>query len=229
MSRMSASVAKARASPTRCCMPPDNSWTCLSAHCVNPTMLELLVDDAVALGGSARRAVRGRSRHSRAPFATAAGRTAGTPSRRCGRGRRAASARCSGPRRSAVAVMLDQNLAARHLVEAVDGAQKRRLAGAGQPHQHADLAALDGRLTPAAPRTDAGRWPISRRGSRPSSISVERRLRVRAPKTMSTFSNLDRGHRSAPPLGAIRAPCRPGRARWRAPRWRRRPRSPWRC
>jgi hypothetical protein len=26
ISRMSASVANARASPTRCCMPPDSSW-----------------------------------------------------------------------------------------------------------------------------------------------------------------------------------------------------------
>src|SRR5580704_4208203 len=38
---MSASVAKARARPTRCCMPPDNSWPNLLAHCVRPTIASL--------------------------------------------------------------------------------------------------------------------------------------------------------------------------------------------
>src|SRR3546814_6647035 len=37
-----------------------------------------------------------------------------------------------------------QDLAAGHLVEAVDGAQQGRLAGAGEPHEDADLALLDG-------------------------------------------------------------------------------------
>src|SRR3984957_14778600 len=41
ISRMSASVAKARARPTRCCMPPDNSWPNLPAHWVKPTMASL--------------------------------------------------------------------------------------------------------------------------------------------------------------------------------------------
>src|SRR3546814_2275148 len=36
-----------------------------------------------------------------------------------------------------------QDLAAGHLVEAVDGAQQGRLAGAGEPHEDADLALLD--------------------------------------------------------------------------------------
>src|ERR1700722_11963974 len=38
---MSASVAKGRARPTRCCMPPDNSWPNLPAHWVKPTMASL--------------------------------------------------------------------------------------------------------------------------------------------------------------------------------------------
>ena len=37
ISRMGASVAKARARPTRCCMPPDSSCTYLLAHCLRPT------------------------------------------------------------------------------------------------------------------------------------------------------------------------------------------------
>ncbi len=37
ISRIGASVAKARASPTRCCMPPDSSCAYLPAHCDRPT------------------------------------------------------------------------------------------------------------------------------------------------------------------------------------------------
>ncbi len=37
ISRMSALVAKARARPTRCCMPPESSPTSRSAHCARPT------------------------------------------------------------------------------------------------------------------------------------------------------------------------------------------------
>ncbi len=37
MSSTSASVAKARARPTRCCMPPESSWAYLSAHLLKPT------------------------------------------------------------------------------------------------------------------------------------------------------------------------------------------------
>ena len=37
MSRMSASVANARARPTRCCMPPESSWGYLSRHSARPT------------------------------------------------------------------------------------------------------------------------------------------------------------------------------------------------
>ena len=51
ISRMSASVAKARARPTRCCMPPDNSRAYLSAHWSSATSLSFLVHDAAALGG----------------------------------------------------------------------------------------------------------------------------------------------------------------------------------
>ncbi|MOA44400.1 hypothetical protein D3C78_1666750 [compost metagenome] len=39
--------------------------------------------------------------------------------------------------------MLDQQLAAADGVEAVDAAQQAGLAGAGEAHQHADLAAVD--------------------------------------------------------------------------------------
>ena len=42
------------------------------------------------------------------------------------------------------ALVVDLDRAAHDLVEAVDGAQQGRLARAREPHQHADLAALDG-------------------------------------------------------------------------------------
>ena len=78
MSRMSASVANARASPTRCCMPPDSSLTKRSAHCDRPTSSSF--SSTIVLRFAApRRAIPGRSRRSRAPCAMAAIRTVGTP------------------------------------------------------------------------------------------------------------------------------------------------------
>src|SRR5262249_42055274 len=44
------------------------------------------------------------------------------------------------------AAMLDEHLAARDLVQPVHGAENRRLARAGEAHQHADFAALDGEV-----------------------------------------------------------------------------------
>ncbi len=49
MSRMSASVAKARARPTRCCMPPDSSLTVPVGPLRQAHQLELLIDHAAAL------------------------------------------------------------------------------------------------------------------------------------------------------------------------------------
>ena len=54
----------------------------------------------------------------------------------------------------AVAVR-DQNLAARDLVEPVDGAQDRRLARAREAHQHADLAGLDRKIDAGGAEHDA--------------------------------------------------------------------------
>jgi hypothetical protein len=47
--RISASVAKARARPTRCCMPPDSSCAYLSPHLIQADHGELGLDDPGAL------------------------------------------------------------------------------------------------------------------------------------------------------------------------------------
>ena len=80
---MSASVAKARARPTRCCMPPDSSWANLPAHWSRCDQRQLLLDDAVALGLGHAAQLEPERRRSRRRCATAAARTAGTPWR-CG-------------------------------------------------------------------------------------------------------------------------------------------------
>ena len=54
MSRIGASVAKARARPTRCCMPPESSCAYLPAHGARPTSSSCFVD---------ARAARSRLRH----------------------------------------------------------------------------------------------------------------------------------------------------------------------
>src|SRR3546814_18959485 len=71
-------------------------------------------------------------------------------------------------------------LAAGHLVEAVDGAQQGRLAGAGEPHEDADLALLDGQrgAGDAADAVGLGQDLVARRAlvAPPQGRSDERRV-----------------------------------------------------
>jgi hypothetical protein len=80
--RIGASVTKARARPTRCCMPPDRSPTLRSAHCVRFTSASCTSTLSRRVRATAR-PVPAPAPRSRAPCARAAGRTAGTPSRSC--------------------------------------------------------------------------------------------------------------------------------------------------
>ena len=57
-----------------------------------------------------------------------------------------------------LALMLDDDRAAGDRVEPVDGAEHGRLAGAGEAHQHADLAALDGEVDVDRAEDAVGRW-----------------------------------------------------------------------
>ena len=149
---------------------------------------------------AACRAARGRSRHSRARCARAAARTAGTPWRRCACGCRAASRSSQLRDVDRCAVVLDQHRAAGDLVEPVDGAQQRRLAGAGQAHQHADLAALDREADAGRARARARSRPGSRRGCAPSSMQRQRRACGRRRRRCRRCWNSTAGHGSGPPL-----------------------------
>ena len=115
----------------------------LVGELVEPHELQLLVDGLVPRPPCRRRGCRGRSRHCRARSATASARTAGTPWRcgcgAAGAGSAASQLATSMSRRS----VMDDDAAARDLVEAVDAAQQRGFAGAGQAHQHQDLALVD--------------------------------------------------------------------------------------
>ena len=63
--------------------------------------------------------------------------------------------------------VLDHDAAARHEVQPVDGAQQRRFAGAGQAHQHGNLALVDGEVGARRSRARCRSFPGSRSGSRP--------------------------------------------------------------
>ena len=223
---MSASVAKARARPTRCCMPPDSSWPNFVGPFRQADHGELLVDDPVDLGLAACRATRVRSRHSRAPCARAAARIAGTPWR-CGWCAACAiRPRVQVATSIAPALVLDQHLAARHPVEAVDGAQDRRFAGARQAHQDADLALADGEIDAGGAKNGAGRGEdfVTRRAL------VDQRQRLGG---VVAEDDVDvariRPRCSSHASIAVRGSCRRGRGRWRGGRWRCPPRSPSGC
>ena len=100
---------------------------------------------------------------------------------------RAARRRCNARRRSRRRRGATSTLAARDLVEAVDGAQDRRLARAREAHQHADLARLDGEVDAGRAEHDARSPSGSRRASRPRRSAPAPRV-CRSPKTMSTLS-----------------------------------------
>ena len=141
--RIGASVAKARARPTRCCMPPESSCAYLPAQGARPTSSSCfftrawrsafrhageLQAEAGILGDRAP----GKQRelledHGDAVHADAAQRLRIAAWRR----RPCRSSSCTRTR------------AAHRLVQAVDGAHQRRLAGAGEAHQHGDLAFAD--------------------------------------------------------------------------------------
>ena len=94
------------------------------------------------------------------------------------------------------ALVLDRDGAAGDRVEPVDGAEHGRLAGAGQAHQHADLAALDGeadvdRAGHAVGRGDdllAARAAIEQREA---PAQVRRRRRCRRARTRLPACYLD--------------------------------------
>ena len=54
--------------------------------------------------------------------------------------------------------MADQHLAPRHFVEAIDGAQDRRLARSREAHQDADFARLDRKSDAGCAKNDSGRF-----------------------------------------------------------------------
>jgi len=69
---------KARASPTRCCIPPESSATARSPHCESPTSSSCS-SMMRRRSSAARRAIPVRGQRCRARCATAAGQTAGKP------------------------------------------------------------------------------------------------------------------------------------------------------
>ena len=238
ISRMSASVANARASPTRCCMPPDSSWAYLSRHWSRLTSLSFsattwsrsaprhaaqLQPEADVLGDRAPGQQRELLEHHRDPLGAQA------PERR---------PVAAGDVDRAVRVV-DQDLAAGHLVEAVDGAQQRRLAGAREPHQHADLARLDRDrgagdadhlAGPLEDRLAIGalveqRQRLVRLGAEDDVDVPERDLGPRCGRRLRAVA----GHRLSHRCARRRAGCRSGRAGSRPARSRARPRSPGRC
>ena len=153
---------------------------------------QLLVDDPVALGLPACRAARGRSRHSRAPSARAAARTAGTPWRRaCVRSSRSVSASQRGDvdhagprarRATAPRVTVLRPLTARSSVD---------LPEPERPISTQISPALDGEVMRRPRRARCRSRRGSRRGVAPASSSAQRPASGRSPKTMSTLSNCD--------------------------------------
>ncbi len=140
ISRMSASVAKARASPTRCCMPPGQFADVALGPLRQADQLQFLIDDGLALRGAfaaqlqaeadvlAHRAPRQQAElleHHGDALAPQPAHLQGV---------------AGGDIDGGLAVA-NQHMAARHRVQAIGGAQQGGLAGARQAHQHRNLAA----------------------------------------------------------------------------------------
>ena len=111
----SASVAKARARPTRCCMPPDSSCAYFSAHCVEVDQLAAArrrAALALGLGHAGELEPEADILRDRAPRQQR--RTAGTPWRpRCWRSRRSVAGVAGGDVDHACRLSSHQHLAAR--------------------------------------------------------------------------------------------------------------------
>jgi len=223
--RMSASVAKARARPTRCCMPPESSCPCLLAHWEGrPWRVSVRRSSWIFRAFGRCRAVRARSRRSRPRYATAAARIAETPCDRLVRSMR----NSSGPQVATSivrALVRDQHLAARHFVEPLTARRIVDLPEPREAHQHADLTRLDSaRSMPAAPSTEPVAAKISSR--RFSLIIIAKRV-ARAPPE----DDVDLSKATAPsrPRLALRAAADAVEHNGEQPRWPSRLRSPSEC
>ena len=177
-------MAKARASPTRCCMPPDSSCAYFFAHWSRSTSFSCWSTRCLALGighagefkaeadilldGAPRQQAELLEHHGDVVLAQP---PQASPRRRRRR-RPSCRRRCT-------------RTCPRDDVKAVDGAQQRGLAGAGKAHQHGDLALVDGEVGAGA----AEHGPVFSRISvrvAPWSIMASAVARS-APKTISTF------------------------------------------
>ena len=155
INRIGASVAKARARPTRCCMPPESScayffdhwsrWT--SSSCFFTRSLrsasgiagKFEAEADIFLDRAPRQQAELLEHHRHLLLAQ-------PPQGRL----------IAGDDVDRAVAVLDQHLAARHHVQPVDGAQQRRLAGARQAHQHRNLALMHGQAGAGAAQHIAG-------------------------------------------------------------------------
>ena len=232
--RMSASVANARASPTRCCMPPESSWANLSPPLLETTIVELLRDHLVALG----------LRHA-AQFEAEADvlgdRAPGQQRELLEHHGDALGAQVAQRRRIAAgdvdrsARVVDQHLAAGHLVEAVDGsAAASTCRSPTGPSARRSRPSRSSSVASATPST----WPVCLEDlvARPARVEQRQRLLGLRAEDDVDLAEVDLGgavsavsRRSFACVSSPRAACTTGRAGSRRARWRARPRSLARC